>query len=307
MNTKYNNVIKNYFWKGLLFVFILFSIDNFTNYFLLKGLHNYYGLYDNSEMALVGHSHLMLGLDKIKLEEGLKIEISKYTREGVNVAERDLMIDQLVKSNQKLKLVVYGVDAWMFTGEGLSENSYKQFYPFMNEEIISDYIHKNAPFEDFWQHFLIKSSRYNEALVSGSFRGYLKKWDNLKFGVVDTISLKEHIKKDQFRKIVSTKANRRKFEETLLKLSKYNIEVILFYVPTLGIYNNAESVKFNYEISYFKSLEIKNPNVIFLDYNDPYSSKSELFYDKIHLNPSGQKIITAKFVEDLQYFYKKHK
>ncbi|PQJ73722.1 hypothetical protein [Polaribacter butkevichii] len=295
-----NKSLKEYLKKGLLFLLLLIILDNGINYFLLNGLYQYYGLYNKNKIALVGHSHLMLGIDKVKMEKELHVNISKYTREGVNIVERDLMINQLLKSNQQLKLIVYAVDAWMFTGEGLSKNSYKQFYPFMGENTIKNYVYKNASLEDYWQHRLIKSSRYNEGLVSGSFRGYLKSWDNLKVGAVDTITLDSDIKKGNFRRIVSSSKNRRIFENTIKKISEKNIKTILLYVPTTSRYNNAEMEKFNLEIAYFKSIESKFKNVIFLDYNVLYSSNTSLFYDRIHLNPEGQKLVTNSFIEYLQ-------
>jgi hypothetical protein len=295
-----NNYIKEYLKKGLLFLLLLIILDNSVNYFLLNGLYKYYGLYNENKIALVGHSHLMLGIDKVKMEKELHVNISKYTREGVNIVERDLMIDQLLKSNKQLKLLVYAVDAWMFTGEGLSENSYKQFYPFMGEETINNYVYENATLGDFWQHNLIKTSRYNEGLVSGSFRGYLKSWDNLKVGVVDTIALNADIKKGDFRRIVSTSENRKIFENTIRKIAKKNIDIILFYVPTTARYNNAEIEKFKFEIAYFKSIETTFDNVKFINYNDLYSANAGLFYDRIHLNPEGQKLVTNSFLEYLQ-------
>lgn len=295
-----NKLFKDYVKKGLLFLLLLIVLDNGVNYFLLNGLYKYYGLYTDNEIALVGHSHLMLGIDKVKMEKEFNVKVSKYTREGVNIVERDLMIDQLLKSNQQLELVVYAVDAWMFTGEGLSENSYKQFYPFMGEKTINDYVFENATFGDFWQHQIIKSSRYNEGLVSGSFRGYLKSWDNLKVGILDTVALNFDIKKGDFRKIVSTKENRKIFENTLKKITQKNMKIILLYVPTSSIYNNAEVGKFNSEITYFKNIESKFSNIKFLDYNELYSANADLFYDRIHLNPEGQKLVTASFIEYLK-------
>ncbi|WP_373940647.1 hypothetical protein OEG92_10310 [Polaribacter sejongensis] len=113
-----NKLLKDYLKKGFLFLLLLIVLDNGVNYFLLNGLYRYYGLYNDNEIALVGHSHLMLGIDKVQMEKKLDVKVSKYTREGVNIVERDLMIDQLLKSNQQLKLVVYAVDAWMFTERG---------------------------------------------------------------------------------------------------------------------------------------------------------------------------------------------
>ena len=101
-------------------IIAFFLCDALLGIFFTKGLEKYYGLNTGAETALVGHSHLMLGVNKSALEKGLNQSISKYTREGVNIYDRKIMVKQLLKQNPNLKTVIYGVDAWSFTGEGLS-------------------------------------------------------------------------------------------------------------------------------------------------------------------------------------------
>ncbi|TFV97417.1 SGNH/GDSL hydrolase family protein [Algoriphagus kandeliae] len=282
------------------FVLAFFLLDFSIGKFLEQGLFRYYGLRTDSKIAFVGHSHLMLGLDKKAIEDELKIPVSKYTREGVNVAERDLMIDQLSEENPELEIVVYGVDAWMFTGEGLSANSYKLFYPFLDQEAPAAYVKKEAEFLDYWQHKLIKTSRYNEGLISSSFRGYLNNWDNLKFGVVDTLQLKLNVESGNFRQINSSEENRRIFEETLQKLKEMGKRVILVYVPTISYYNHAEPEKFRKELNYFRSLADKDSNIDYLEYLEGWEDQFNYFFDPIHLNPVGQKAFTSSFATDLK-------
>lgn len=292
--------LRGYLKKVFIFLVFLFILDNLVNLVLVSGLNRYYGLGQSSEIALVGHSHLMLGVDKISLESGIHRIVTKYTREGVNVADREMMIDQLLHENPSLKLVVYDVDAWMFTGEGLSVNSYKLFYPFMSQPEIADYIQTQGSFSDFWQHYLIKSSRYNEGLISGSFRGYLDIWSNLKFGTVDTVRLKKEIVEGNYRKINSTEENRTIFERSIKKLLNKNIKVVLLYVPTIAPYNQAEPGKFENEIRYFNNLATTMPGVSYLEYLSPWSHDYSLFFDPIHMNPKGQEIITGQLVKDLK-------
>ena len=130
--------IKYFITYIVLFISSFILIDRIVNEFLEEGLNQYYGIGESNEIALVGHSHLMLGVDKIELGQALKLGVSKYTREGVNVSDRLIMINQLLDNNPNLKTVIYGVDAWTFTGEGLSENSYKLFYPFMDSDNIGE-------------------------------------------------------------------------------------------------------------------------------------------------------------------------
>lgn len=288
--------------KRSLFLFVLgfFALDFVLGKVLETGLYRYYGLGTNAEIAFVGHSHLMLGLDKDGIEKSLGVSVAKYTREGVNVAERDLMIDQLLTENPNLQTLVYGVDAWMFTGEGLSANSYKLFYPFLDQEAPSAYVQEEADFMDFWQHKLIKTSRYNEGLISSSLRGYLGNWNNLKFGTVDTLQLKNNIVQGAFRKINSTNQNREIFEMSIAKLLEKDIRVILVYVPTISYYNYAEPEKFKQELDYFRALAKGNKGIFYLEYLVNWESSYNYFFDPIHLNPEGQKAFTEVLSNDLK-------
>jgi hypothetical protein len=269
-----------------------FILDTLISNFLQDGLNKYYGLKTNAEIAFVGHSHLMLAIDKSRIEKKLKKKVAKYTREGVNIVDRDLMIDQLLMLNQQTKIVVYGVDAWMFTGEGLSSNSYKLFYPFMGSETVDDYVKSHTSFSDFWQKYIIKSSRYNEGLISGSLRGKLNNWDNFKLGTVDTVRLKENVSKGDYRRINSSRENIKIFESTIDRLVKRNIKVFLVYVPTISFYNQAEKKKFRECLNYFSEFAKTSDNIQYLEFINGWEMKHDYFFDPIHLNPLGQQSFT---------------
>ena len=296
---KKDGLALNYLKKALLFLVLLIIIDLGVSQFLLGGLNRYYGLSESSEIAFVGHSELMLGIDKAKFEKETHRKTSKYTKAGVNVADRELMIDQLLRQNPALKVVIYGVDAWMFTGEGLSVNSYKLFYPFMSQFEVSSYIQKQATFFDFWQHKLIRTSRYDEELIVYSFRGYLSNWSNMKFGTVDTLKLKKAIEAGNYRKINSNLDNRIIFERTLKKLNNRGIKVLLVNMPTIDYYNRISSEKFNYETNYFKNIAALNNGISYLELIEPFSHDYSIFFDPVHLNPKGQKLITTEIVKEV--------
>jgi hypothetical protein len=268
-------------------------LDRLVAGILEYGLYRYYGLGSKAEIAVVGHSHLMLGVDKDLLEKELQVdEIAKYTREGVNVTDRYYMIQQLLENNKNLSTVIYGVDAWTFTGEGLSQNSHKLFYPFLDDPGISDYVKANDDFIDFLTKKTIKTTRYNEQLISGAFRGLLGKWDNLKFGKVDVSKLKQELEQGIYRRINNAEENITYFENTLEILKENKINVILVYIPTIKELEYNQQEAFDETIELFKSY--KSDNVQFINLQDPWSKDYELFYDPIHLNPSGQKIITKE-------------
>ena len=289
---------KSFILYIILFVFSLFIADSLINEFLEKGLNKYYGIGDDNEIALIGHSHLMLGLNKLQLEESLKKGVSKYTREGVNVSDRLIMIKQLLNQNSKLKTIIYGVDAWTFTGEGLSENSYKLFYPFLDEPTIDDYIYEKNDRLEYYTKKYLKSSRYNEQLISGAMRGYLKNWSNLKYGIVDTIKLEKKIDNQTYRKINNNPDNIRVLEETLSLLRENNINVILLNLPTIDKLTTIQQEDFNNTFRIFKNLT--NDQVEFVDFQEPWSHRYDLFFDPIHLNPKGQSLITEELLKFLK-------
>ncbi|WP_400076790.1 hypothetical protein [Winogradskyella sp. R77965] len=280
------------------FVCLFIVIDRVANKFLVEGLNRYYGIGELNQVALVGHSHLMLGIDKIQIEETLKTKVTKYTREGVNVSDRLVMIKQLIDKNPNLKTIIYGVDAWTFTGEGLSKNSYKLFYPFLDDSSIDNYVHANGDPLDYISKKWVKSSRYNEQLVSSAMRGYLEKWDNLKYGIVDTLKLNKTIEKGTFRKINNNFKNIEVFKETLKLLMENDINVILMYVPTIDKLETVQQVDFDLTIKIFEDLT--NDTVKFLNLQEPWSKRYDLFYDPIHLNPEGQRQITKELVKFLK-------
>lgn len=282
------------------FVVLFFVADYTTHRILQKGLHSYFGLNESTEIALIGHSHLMLGVNKKSLEDELNQKISKYTSEGVNVSDRKLMIDYLLKKNPQTKVVVYGVDAWMLTGEGLSANSYKLFLPFMDNPKIRAQIREKAPIEEFWQKRIVRSTRYSEPLINSALRGHLGNWSNYKLGTVDTLQLKKNVAAGNFRRINSTRKNRALFEATLTDLEEKNIKVVLVYVPTISYYNQAEPVKFQDEITYYKNLPQQFENVHYLEYLEGWESNYSYFFDPIHMNPKGQAAFTKAFAEDLK-------
>ncbi len=293
---------KSFILKLTAFVLVFFLLDFFISLFLLNGLNKYYGLGEKTDIALVGHSHLMLGIDKESIENETGVKVAKYTREGVNVIDRKIMIKQLLTSNTDIKTLIYGVDAWTFSSEGLSSNSYKLFYPFLEDSAIDDYIYNNSTTSEYLTKKIIRTTRYDELLFSSSIRGYLHKWTNLKFGTIDLEKLKSNIANNQYRKIENSKYNIKIFKETLTLLKKKNIKVILLYVPTIDLLSNVLDLKYDMTINLIDKIALEYDNVEFLNLQEPWSHNHKIFYDPIHLNPKGQVTIT----KELNKYLKSH-
>lgn len=268
------------------------------------GLNNYFGLNQHAGLLLIGHSHLMLAVDKETLAHGTGLKVSKYCREGVNVADRYQMAKQFLDSpySDSLKMVLYGVDQFMFTGEGLSANSYTLFYPFMDDPNIDAYIKVSATAVDYWEHKLLCSTRYSDALLNSAIRGWRHDWSNYKNGVLDTVQLKEEISARHQRSIRFEKGLVRAFEETLQLITTRKLKVILINTPIAQMLNEYEPQKYEKAITYFQSLANDNEFVEYWDLNPLFSKNYDLFYDPIHLNPKGQAVVTEELIRRIKSY-----
>lgn len=282
----------------LLFITTFFCIDWAVSLVLNKGIDNYFGLNQHSQVLLIGHSHLMLATDKERLENGIHKKVSKYCREGVNVSDRYVMIKQYLESpfSDSLQYVFYGVDQFMFTGAGLSKNSYKLFYPFMDADVMNQYIRDHAEDKyDYWSHKAIRSTRYSDALINSAIRGWRNDWSNYKSGELNLKLLQKEIVAGKQRKIEFEKELITVFEETLHLLTQRNIRVILVNTPIAQPLNEYEPNKYRQIITYFED-KTSHPLIEYWDYNTEYADQYQLFFDPIHLNPIGQKTITDQII-----------
>ena len=294
--------------KGLLIIILLFFACDFAvERFMKHGVDEMYGLNQYAEILLVGHSHLMLATDKQQMEKDLGVKVSKYTREGVNVSDRKIMIQQFLDSGygDSLKVVLYGVDLCTFTGEGLSANSYKLFYPFIDDEKIGNYIHQQGGAKDYWLHKLVRTSRYSDdGFKNGAFRGWLHNWSNLKNGTVDIEAYKQRLQNGDERHIQMNQKLISEFKETIEMLTQRGVKVALVNTPTLDLLNNFEPDKYQMMVDWFQTYANEEPLVEYWDFNPEYSSHHELFYDRIHLNVEGQKVISSLITEKVEYLLK---
>ena len=288
-----------------LFLLLLSCFDRIIGMGLNEGLNRYFGLTQHSQVLFVGHSHLMLAVDKNEFEVGTGVKVSKYCREGVNVADRYEMVKQYLSlpASDSLKVVIYGVDQFMFTGEGLSQNSYKLFYPFIDESNINDYIRNSTDLYDYCLHKTICTTRYSDALLNSSMRGWCNNWSNYKIGQLNINALNEQIANGKQRHIHFEEDLIASFEATLQLLQKRGIVVILVNTPIAQPLNEYEPREYKKIIDYFNSLADSSPLVYYWDFNPYYSEQYELFFDPIHLNATGQKVINEQLVQRFNELY----
>lgn len=294
----------------ILAAILLFIIcDNIINFAMMKGVNNYYGLNQDSEILLIGHSHLMLATDKERLEQELGMKVSKYCREGVNVSDKKVMVEHFLNNGHadSLRIVLYGVDLATFTGDGLSANSYKLFYPFMDNEYVDSYIATQTNKEDYWLHKLVKTTRFNDdGLKNSAARGWLSNWDNFKTNVIDIESYKKRLENRDERSIKMNQELMAQFVQTIKLITDRGIRVILVNTPTVDLLNDYEPDEYAAMMDWFANFAKENALVEFIDFNPKYASDYSIFSDRLHLNSAGQQVITTELVDYIKHHVIKH-
>jgi hypothetical protein len=210
------------------------------------------------------------------------------------------MVEHFLNSGcgDSLKIVLYGVDLATFTGSGLSKNSYRLFYPFMDNPLVDDYVHQHSSFLDYWLHRLVKCSRFNDdTLKNSAERGWTNNWDNRKENVIDIESYKRQLVNGDERRIQMNEKLMAQFKETIRFLTARGIKVYLVNTPTLSLLNDYEPDKYAVIMSWFRNFSESEDLVEFIDFNPKYASNFSIFSDRLHLNKKGQQIITTELID----------
>lgn len=285
--------------RVLLFIVILFVFDFIISLVLLKGIERFYGLRSDADVLMIGHSHLMLAVDKVTLEEESGLAVAKYTREGVNMADRRVMAQQYFDiCSVPPETVILSIDPWLFSGEGLSLNSWKLFLPFMDDRGVNSYVRSSAKKFDFYRYKILRSGRFNAQLLNASARGWLKNWDNLKFGVVDTVRYNSEAALRGFRTITFNRELMDDFSATLFFLNSRNTRVLLLNTPVWEPLINAQRAEYNRSMFLIDSLAREHcPGAEIIDLVPEFAHRTELFFDPIHMNPEGQRVVTEALAE----------
>lgn len=286
----------------LVFIMLDFGISTV----LRSGIDNYFGLSQHADMLLIGHSHLMLSVDKQQMEQDLGIKISKYCREGSDVEDKYFMTKQFLDSpySDSLKVLMYGVDLFTFSPGGLSSNSYLMFYPFLDNDDVDYMIRTCSSESDYWLHKLIRTYRYNDSsIMNASIRGLMNDWSNKKAGQVDVAAYQKVVDEGQERHILMDQKLIDRFMETIEMATNRGIRVILVNTPTLDLLNRYEPEKFKEICDWYRDFASSQELVEYWDYNQEYASRYDLFYDKLHVNVLGQKVMNERITQDLKQFF----
>jgi hypothetical protein len=299
-------LVKRFLVKSVVLVLLFLAADRLVGWVLRHGLERYYGMDVQAQVLCIGHSHTVLGIDKVALEKSLGVPVAKFAIEGANTSDRLIMLQYYFKRQpNSVRAVVYDVDAHAFTSAGLSSSSYRLLFPFIDDPDVRDYVKANATSQgEYWPRALLCTPRYNELLLSLSVRGYLRDWSNKKVGRLDPAALANQIREGRFLHIAFDEDNLRQFEKISPLASRNGAKLFLVYIPTINLLNQAEPERFQHAIQIFEAMAAKDPNVRFLDYNREFDSCHELFFDKVHLNREGQVKVTARLAADLKELFK---
>ena len=202
---------------------------------------------------------------------------------------------------QKPKLVIYGVDKYLFTPNGLSVNSYTLFYPFMDTPSVNDYVQLNASQRDYLLHKTIKLIRFNDILLGHAMRGYLGVFNNLKYGRLNPEPYHQAIVSgsEAFRKLEIDQDGVRQFRETLCFLNNQNVQVLLLCIPYAEPLNSYAPVESQKALRIFEEYATANSSVqLYLEAE--MASHPEWYAEINHLNPEGQAIMTQRLAEYLR-------
>lgn len=296
------DLLRSFVIKTLLLIILFLGLDRVGGWVLRIGLDRYYGLDVPAQVLCVGHSHTVLGIDKVALEQALGVPVAKFAVEGANSADRQVMIQYYFKrQTNSVRAVVYDVDAHAFTGAGLSSSSYQLLFPFIDDPEVRDYIRRNCSSRS---EYLLRrafcTTRYDELTLSLAARGFLRKWTSFKSGQVDVGTLRRQVQEGRFREISFDRENINVFSNTVRFVTRRDITLLLAYIPTIDAFNQAEPAKYRRSLEILAGFAPADSGVVFLNYNPEFETRHELFRDPIHLNRDGQREITARLARDLK-------
>ncbi len=286
---------------SIIVILVLFFIGDLTIFHVLKsGLDRYYGLNKPAKILCVGHSHTVLGIDAERMEKELGTPVAKYALAGANTLDRFWMVRQFIGRQPSVEKVIYDVDPRLFDTAGLSSASYTLFLPYIDDPAMSEYLRQEATWQEYFTSKLIRTARFRDQTLNISLRGLLGKVENKKSTRMRVENLAGFIEREQDRKIRINSEARTCFLTTIDFLTHHGIDVFLTFIPVADVLNRIDPETQETVLQIFIDMARENDNVVFLDYNQDYQHRHELFYDLRHLNKTGNALVTDRLINDLR-------
>lgn len=280
---------------------IFLALDRGLDAVLIYGVDRYFGLNTPEALVLVGHSHVVLGIDRVQLEREVGVPVSKYARAGAQLEDRILMAKHYASRNSKgPRAIVFGVDGHLFSSRGLSSSSHLLFYPHVEDSLIAAHVRAHSKhLSEYVLRRFVHLARYNDVLINAARRGLIGDWSSGVGGRFDPDRLALEAAQGQIRPIGIEASQIEKFEAFLEEAKANDWTVILTFVPTTAAWNALDPARFAQVLELLQSYGKHYTNVTFLDMRDRWSDKDELFADPIHLNANGQRKVTGDLAQRL--------
>lgn len=283
----------------ITFLAILASLDWLVSMFFQKGLEHYYGLDQEADILIIGHSHVMKTCNKKSLEKGLGMKVSKYCREGVMVRDRYDMVRHFLETQEdhSVPIALYGVDPHMFQDGGISMNSYRLFFPFMDVKPMDELVRREAKkWYDYPLHKYFRCTRFPDFMMYRGVRGWLNYWESLSDGIISD----ENWNKLRPWGVYMPRENVKIFHDTIDLLIEHGSHVVLIYPGIIQSYQTSNPEAYTYMMNYFQTMADNHPRIDFLRYDVLFSHRQELFEDSVHINRAGEKLLTCQLIKDLR-------
>jgi hypothetical protein len=286
---------RTFLLKALGFAVLLFFLDLAMSKVLAEGLRRYFGMNGRVDVLCVGHSRTILGIDAELLSRSLGMKVAKYAVNGANTADRYAMVRHFLSEHPEVRILIYDVESTTFTSEGLSSNSYRLFFPFIDNQEMATYLRSHSQSAaEFYLRKVLRTSRFDEVTASLAGRGLLNKHQNLKFGQFDAERARRWLEEGKNRPVTIQDSNLDIFMKTIEYTKSKAVTVLLVDMPTVDILNDIEMPKSEPVRNVFSALPKNYPHVMYLDLRTRYEDHHQLFYDMIHLNSEGQKLVTEQ-------------
>ena len=290
------------FARAAFFMMFLVVFDLMIGSVLDVGLRRYFGMDGKVDVLCVGHSRTVLGIDAEMLSRETGLRVAKYAVNGANIADRDAMIRQFLTDHPEVRLIIYDVEASTFSDDGLSSNSYRLFFPFLDNPEMGAYLKKQGlASSDFWLKKIVRTARYDETTFSLAMRGLLGMNRNLKHGRFDEARARRWIEQGKNRPVKIDSKSHKVFLSTMDFVHSRGVTMLLVDMPTVDLLNQAERHSSKKVRDVFRNLKKQYKNLSYCNFSTDYQNNYDMFYDMIHLNVIGQKIVTTRLAKKVRY------
>jgi len=292
-----------YLLSALIFLALLVALDIAIGITLEKGLKAYFGMNGKVDILCIGHSRTVLGIDAELLSQETGLKVAKYAVNGANISDRYAMIRQFLSEHPEVRLIIYDVEASTFSSDGLSSNSYRLFFPFMDNTEMKAYLqNQRQSMKDLMLKKVIKTSRYDETTFFLALRGIVGMNRNLKYGRFNEERAKRWIEQGKNRPVKIDPKSYEVFLSTIDFVKSHGVNMLLVDMPTVNLLNQSEWPASREVRNLFQGLKAQNFKIDYYDLSSIYQDNYEIFYDMIHLNAHGQKMVTTLVAERVKSY-----